>query len=292
MFRENLGTKFFALFLAALIWVQIQFSSEHRSIINIPVSLKNVPENLTLDKLPHSIPFYVKGKGLELTKLELSKARVILDASKLHPGVGLISLTDYNIDLPATIDANIIGPVERQDLSINAEEFHQKLVPVKLSFDNQLLQQQTERGELQIIPDKVILFGPKSKVRRINRITTENIHADMIKQGSFFVKLTAPGDDVSASESQVRVKFSQSNTIQRVIDGIALNSSSGLNYFPHLVAVKVSGPAEMINNLHKESIVATPSLEADANGMYTVSVSVPDGIQILGITPNRVSKKN
>ena len=292
MFRENLGIKLFSLFLAAMIWVQIQFTSEHRSVVNIPVSLKNVPENLTLDKLPQSIPFYVKGKGLDIMKLELSKAHIIIDASNVQPGEGLISMADYRIDMPSSINLNFIGPVEKQDLAINAEEYHQKRVPVRLTFSDKSIQQKVDNYSYELIPDKVTVFGPKSKLRKIGSIYSEPISEDLAAQKEFVVKLIPGSEDVSVSESQVRVKIISNETTQRVLDGIPLKISPGSDYFPREVAIKIAGSSEQVSRLNMTAITASPAQEADSDGMCLVNVTVPPGIKVLGVTPSRVRKKN
>jgi len=275
-----------------MIWVQMQFTSEHRSIVNIPVSLKNVPENLTLDKLPQKIPFYVKGKGLDILKMELSKAHIVIDAGNIQPGEGLISMADYRIDMPSNINLNILGPVEKQDLAINAEEYHQKRVPVRLTFVDKSIQQKVDTYSYEIIPDQVTVFGPKSKLRKIGSIYTEPISADLMEQKDFVVKLISGSEDVSVSESQIRVKITSNDTMQRVLDGIPLKSINGAEYFPREVAVKVSGNADQVHKLNLESISATPAQEADIDGMYLVNVSVPPGIKVLGVTPSKVRKKD
>ncbi|MBP7309845.1 MAG: hypothetical protein KA984_01005 [Candidatus Cloacimonetes bacterium] len=291
MFRENLGLKFLSVVIALLVWLQLQLSTEHRSVINLPVSLRSVPKNITLDRLPQSIPFNVKGKGLEIIKAEFSKAKVLLDASKIQPGVDIISLTDYTIDMPENINLNLIGPVEKQDITVHADEFHQKRVPVKLSFSDKLAEQRMENQNYQITPEKVIVFGPKGKVRPISMLYTEAVSTDLVSQSEFIVKLASPGEDISISESQVRVRISNTYNTSKVLDNVPLKSSPERSFFPGAVAVKISGDSAVLENLNPASIVAIPSAEPDARGFYSLTVEAPENIQIIAVTPNKVRLK-
>ena len=277
--------------IAIIVWLQMQLSTEHRSVINLPVSLRSVPKNITLDKLPQSIPFNVRGRGLEIIKAKFSKAKVLLDASKIQPGVDIISLADYTIDMPENINLNLIGPVEKQEITIHADEFHQKRVPVKLSFADKITEQRMENQNYQIIPDKVIVFGPKSKVRLISSLNTEAISSELATQNEFIVKLSAPEENISISEAQVRVRVSNSFNTSRVFDGIPVKGNPAKSYFPSAVTVKASGDSAVLNKLNPSSLSAVLSPEPDAQGFYTVSVEASENIQIIAVTPNKVRMK-
>lgn len=277
--------------MALLVWLQLQLSTEHRSVINLPVSLRSVPKNITLDRLPQSIPFNVRGKGLEIIKAEFSKAQVLLDASNIQPGVDIISLTDYTIDMPENINLNLIGPVEKQEITVHADEFHQKRVPVKLSFSDKLTEQRLKDQNYQITPEKVIVFGPKSKVRPITSLSTEPVGTDLVSQSEFIVKLASPGEDISISESQVRVSISNTYNTIRVLDNVPLKATPERSYFPGTVAIKLSGDSAVLENLNPASFMAVPSTEPDARGFYSLTVEAPGNVQVIAITPNKVRLK-
>lgn len=291
MFRENLGLKLLSVGIAILVWLQLQLATEHRSVINLPVSLRSVPKNLTLDRLPQSIPFQVKGKGLEIIKAEFSKAKILVDASKIQPGIDMISLSEYTIDLPENISLNLIGPVEKQEIAIHADEFHQKRVPVKFSFTDKLTEQSLQSKNYQITPEKVIVFGPKSKVRPISSIYTEAISSDLAAQNEFIVRLASPGEDISISESQVRVRVSDTYNTSKVLDNIPVKGNTERSYFPASIAIKISGDSAILDNLDTSRFIAIPSDEPDALGFYMLSVEAPENVKVIAITPAKVRLK-
>ena len=291
MFSENLGLKLFSLLLAVVIWIQSLLVTEQRSVVNLPLNLKSIPKNLTLERLPQSIPFSVRGKGLDILKLKLSKTKVLIDASMFKPGVDIISLTDYTIDLPENINVNLIGPVNKQELSIHADVFNQKKVPVRLNFADSYTKQRFEALNYQIIPERIVIFGPKSKVSLVDQVFTLPITREMISEVNFTVKLGDLPDAVSISESEVKVQISNSYNTSKVLDNIPLADVAGKRYFPALIAVKVAGDSKVLKALDSSKIKVTVSPEPDALGLYTLLVDLPQDVQLIAVTPDKVRLK-
>ena len=291
MFRENLGLRIFALFMAVFVWLQSQLVNEHRTVVNLPVNLRSIPKNITLEKLPQNIPFIVKGKGYDIIKLVLSHTKVSVDASKIQPGIELISLTDYTIDLPENVSVTLIGPADQHEIAVKADEFHQKRVPVKLGFADTLTRQKFESLKYEIIPNRVVVFGPKSKVQAIQAVVTELITREMSTKSGFILKLSALGDDVSFSESQIRVKISESYNTSKVVDNIDIVCPSGDRCFPAKATIKVSADSQVMKNFNPTEVSIQVSSEADATGMHKLIVTLPQGLNLVAITPEKVRLK-
>jgi FlaG/FlaF family flagellin (archaellin) len=290
LFRENLGLRIFSLVLAVFVWLQSNLITEHRSVVSLPVNLKSVPKNITLEKLPSSIPFHVKGKGLDIIKLMLSRTQVSIDASSIKPGVDIISLSDYTIDLPENINVTLLGPAEQQEIAVHADVFHQKRVPIRLGFADSLTRQRFANLKYQIIPDKVIVFGPRNKVQSIDSASTELISAELANETEFVLKLASVADDVSFSETQVRVRVSNSFNTSKVFDNLSI-ATDGRSAFPPKAAVKLSGDSELLNQLNPSSISVKISDIADENGFYKLIAEAPNGTAIEAITPQKVRIK-
>ena len=85
MFKDNLGLRLFALLLAMFLWLQSVLVSDQRSVVNLPINLRSVPQNITLENFPKVVPFAVRGKGLDIIRLTMARPRVNIDARKSHP---------------------------------------------------------------------------------------------------------------------------------------------------------------------------------------------------------------
>lgn len=277
--------------LAVFVWVQSQLTTEHRTVVGLPVNLKSVPKNITLERLPQSIPFQVKGKGLDIIKLKLSHTKVSIDASKIQPGVDIISLTDYTIDLPENINITLLGPADQQEIAVHADVFHQKKVPVQLSYADTFTRQRFASLKFELVPDRVIVFGPKNKVQAIDFAYTEAITREMASERDFILKLNATGDDVSFSETQVRVRVSNSYNTSKVLDNLKIISEAGKSCFPSHATVKIAGDSELLKQFDPVNVKITISPEADTQGLHSLKVELPLGIELVAITPDKVRIK-
>jgi len=291
LFNENLGLKLFSVLMAVFIWLQSLLVSEQHGVVNLPVSLKAIPKNITLNSLPKKIPFNVRGKGLEIIKLKLSKTKVSLDASKMKPGVDIISLSDYSVDLPENIHVTLVGPVEKQEIAVQADVFNQKKVPVELSFADNISRQRFASLNYQLIPDKLVIFGPRSRIQLIDHLITEEITRQQLSEREFTLKVPEPDKDVSLAENRVKVRISSSFNTSKVFDGLAIQTPAGTSSFPTRVALKVSGDSDALKLLDPLSIKVGVAPEADASGMHQVIVEVPTGMQVVAITPAKVKLK-
>ena len=180
MLKDNLGLRIFSLVLAILIWLQSVLITEHRSTVNLPVHLRYIPKNITLENFPETIPFSVKGKGLEIFKLVLAKPQIQIDASKITPTSDILSMNNYTIDLPDNIDLSLIGPAQSNQLAIQADVFHQKSVGVRLSFADEYTRNQFSELQHTVSPEKLTIFGPKSRIQAITQISTKPISREML----------------------------------------------------------------------------------------------------------------
>ncbi len=277
--------------MALFIWVQSQLTTEHRTVVGLPVNLKSVPKNITLERLPQSIPFQVKGKGLDIIKLKLSRTKVSIDASRIQPGVDIISLTDYTIDLPENVNITLLGPADQQEIAVHADVFHQKKVPVQLSYADTFTRQRFSSLKFEIVPDRVIVFGPKNKVQSIDYAYTEAITREMTSERDFILKLASSGEDVSFSEAQVRVRVSNSYNTSKVFDNLPIIPDTGKSCFPTHATVKISGDSDLLKQLDPVNIKISISPEADTQGLHILKVELPPGTELVAITPDKVRLK-
>jgi hypothetical protein len=228
---------------------------------------------------------------MDILKLRLSKTRVIIDASKIKPGVDIISLTDYTIDLPENINLKLIGPVSKQEIAIHADVFHQKRVPVVLAYADSYTKQRFSNLNYHVIPERLMVFGPKTKVQAIDRVYTESVTREMLTESDFSLKLAPLAEELSTSEAEVKVRVSSSYNTSKVFDDVPVIAGSGKSYFPPSVAVKISGDSAVLSSFNVRNIKITPSEEADALGLYALKVELPEGLEMIAITPDRVRLK-
>jgi len=291
MLQENIGLKVLSLIIAIFVLIQSLLISEQRSVVNLPLALLSIPQNITLEDFPKTIPFQVRGRGLEIIKLKLSRTKVFIDASKIKPGTDIISLSDYTINLPDNIQLEIIGPVNTQEIAVHSDLFYQKKVPVELTFSDNQTRERFYSMNYSIIPERVTVFGPKSKVHLIDRVSTESITASMLDQSELTLLLNPLGNDVSSSVKQIKVIISSSSNTTRVIDNLPITVTQEKKCIPSTVTVKISGDSKEMININPSDINIGIANEPDEYGFYSVTVKIPEGLQLIEVTPQKVRLK-
>jgi YbbR domain-containing protein len=286
MLKDNLGIRLFALILAILIWLQSVLVSEHRSVVSLPVNLRNMPQNITLENLPQTVPFAVKGKGMDIIRLMLAKPRVSIDASGVTPYTDIISLQNYAIDMPDNVDVTLLGPAESDQLSIQADVFHQKVVGIELAYADIYTQNRLKELRYTLNPDKVTIFGPKGKIQNIKRIKTKPVTQDMLSDARHSLDLEIPDGDVNMSDKSILLSISGTQESSRVFTNIPVPAG----YSPSRIAVRLSGPGAVLEKLSSNQIKAIINPEADEEGLFKIELSVPEGVQVLAATPDKVRK--
>jgi hypothetical protein len=284
MFRENNGLRIVALVLAAMIWLQSVLVSEQRSVVSLPINLLYVPQNITLEDIPESIPFSVKGKGQDILKMMLFKPKVNIDASKITQYSDILTLEDYSIDLPDNVNVTFLGPAQSDRIAIQADVFHQKVVPVVLDFSDDNSRERIRELNYTLDPDKLTIFGPKTRVKNIKSVRTKPISASDLAESQSKLELKLPEGDVSVSESSVLLTISGVQEETRVFPNIVLPGK----YLPSMVAVKVRGEAAVLDRLNEADIKASVAENTGEGAMLAVQISLPEGVELVAITPDKV----
>lgn len=284
MFRENIGIRIVALLLAVLIWTQSVLVSEQKSVVNLPINLLYVPKNITLENIPETIPFAVRGKGQDILKMMLFKPRVNIDASKITAFTDILSVEDYSIDLPENVNVTFLGPAQADKIAIKADIFHQKVVPVVLDYEDDYSKERMKELRYTLDPDKLTIFGPKNRIQSITNIKTSAIGRAQLAEPQSKLSLNLEDSEISVSESSVLLTISGAQEATRVFSNIMLPG----NHLPSRVAVKVQAESAVLEKLSSLEIKATVSEKADETGMFSVEVALPEGIELIAITPDKV----
>ncbi|HQF67612.1 MAG TPA: hypothetical protein PLC91_01590 [Candidatus Cloacimonadota bacterium] len=227
MFKSNLSLKVFALLMAVVIWVQLNLNADHQSVVKIRTQFKNVPRNQSELHLVRNVPFNVRGRGMDVLRLKLSRTVAVFDAEAYDKSVSLSAL-DYEIrNRPSGLNLDILGPVR--------------------DFD----------------PD------------------TEN-KTSKAKED----KASTNGGEASAYDEQGTDQ--QHST--RILENLAIRSNNGLIFTPSVATIKVQGTVEDLKKLPR-GIRIMASDGQDAAGTYELSAELPEGVELLDITPRRVRQR-
>lgn len=280
--KNGLGIKILALFIALVIWFQIVLISEHTIELNIPLTLTQVPKDVSIDN--YSIPFSITGRGYDLLRFYLSKPRAELDGSEIMPGTTQIPITNYKINKPASLNI-AINPITSENLSLNADVRIEKTLPVKTRFSDSNLEKYFA-SQMRILPPEVTVSGPKNKVENLREIYTYNISRKLLETKDFRIDLQKPDPSIIISEGSVQILIREMEVSLKVLN-LPIDTSLG-RVVPSSVTVKIKGPSQIMTSLKSSDLKAMPTLQKDENGFYGIDLILPEGIILIDKTPSKV----
>ncbi|HOC95432.1 MAG TPA: hypothetical protein PK802_06585 [Candidatus Cloacimonadota bacterium] len=229
MFKSNLSLKVFSLIMAVVIWIQLNLNADHQSVVKIRTQFKNVPRNQSELHQVRSVPFNVRGRGMDILRLKLSRTVAVFDAEAYDKSVNLSAL-DYEIrNRPSSLNLDILGPIK--DFDPDADNNASKTKEDKASANGREAFTQDEPGQ---------------------------------------------GTDQQQST--------------RILENLAIRSNNGLIFTPSVATIKVQGTVEDLKKLPR-GIRIVASEEQDAAGTYELSAELPEGVELLDITPRRVRQR-
>ena len=125
----------------------------------------------------------LKGKGRDLFKSYIFKKfsgfKLVLDLEGISQEYEFI-LNDYfeknprKVVLPSSYRLTFVEVIYPNRIKISLDEIMEKTVPVNSNFEISLADGYTQVGEVKLIPDSVIIVGPKAELNYIKKIHTIN----------------------------------------------------------------------------------------------------------------------
>src|SRR4030066_387560 len=166
---ENLWLKLASIFLAVTLWFFVMSSGRSVIIKEIPVQYINMPKSLEMVDMAKNVSVVIEGQKRLLSGLNQGDISVVVDLDNMQAGENLYSLYKKNIKLPKSLSITSISP---QTLKLTLEERLKKEVSVK-----PVIAGSPEEGfaveSIKIAPERVLIEGPKSLIRRTYILKTE-----------------------------------------------------------------------------------------------------------------------
>ena len=286
--RKNLGLKAFSLVLSLLVWLQIALSSEHRTVVRLPVVLDNVSPEITLSDLPKDVPFSVKGTGADLLKLHFSGVKVVLNAADLKPGSDKLPLDNYSLrGFNAATTVEVLGPAIESDVSVTTDVLHHKSVKVVPAFENEAARSRYAERDFLLSPDQIRINGPRREIRNLESVSTVPITLSMLGTDRFELPLSFSSGQISSTTVKVNVSRLPRRIEARVFEALRVDSGDRA-VFPPIVTLKVEGTQEQLKALKPASFVIKAQQIPDAEGWIELDIVLPEGIEKYTLTPSQV----
>ena len=201
---KNIWLKIASLVLAIILWFFVVMSGHSVIVLNVPVKFINMPQEIEMVDMAKTVRLGIEGQERILKGINQEDISVVVDLETAKAGKSLYSLSSEDIILPKRL---IIKSISPQTISLVLEERMHKKVSVK-SVIVGLPAKGFSVENIKITPNKVMIEGPKSLVKRIYSVKTEPLDVTGTVENlhyTAFLDMTKPNVRSDTKEIEVNI---------------------------------------------------------------------------------------
>ncbi|MEA3496142.1 MAG: CdaR family protein [Bacteroidota bacterium] len=176
--NKNVVVFVISMAIAFVFWVLLALNKEYVTTLTLNVKYGNIPKHLVLKKpLPQKLKFKIKSEGWDILSLKKSQSEndVFIDLSDFVSSNFILTSELKNfLDLKKESFFNILK-IYPDTIHLDFEQIARKNVPIELLLDISYANQFSQSGKIKLKPYRVLVTGPKSTIRNLNKLTTEKI---------------------------------------------------------------------------------------------------------------------
>jgi hypothetical protein len=287
---ENLWIKIAAAVLAILLWFHVATEKIYQNDYILPLDSVELTGDLVLNEPPpDSVRVTVSAIGKRLLRTDWKKRGMKLVASRSHPGRFKVDITPGNMSFVKAEEVELVDILEPREIILSCDRNFSKEVPVTGNIKAVPDEGFMISGIDSLVPDKVVVMGPKVSVEPITAIeTSEHVFESARNDFSQTVALVYPEVyNLKIEPDTVRVFVTVEPIKRKDFGDISIrlvNFPVGVNYSvsAETVNLRLSGTAEAIDDLRPEQIaVVADYVLIDNSGKIPVQIIVPEGIKVL-----------
>ncbi|MFH1090879.1 MAG: CdaR family protein [Pseudomonadota bacterium] len=293
-FTNNLGLKFIALILSALLWYQAVGRERAEVGLSVPLELVNIPKNMVIaGEVPDSISIRIRGSVALTRQVQNRKLRYSQDMSRAKPGPNQFSVLTDVLDLPRGLEITQVTP---SNITVKLEGFLTKKLSLLPVIKGEVSPEYMIE-DITLVPKQLEVKGPESQVKALEVLWTEPIDiTGLNKSTTIPVKPALP--DVSmilTGETEVKAQIRiGERIITRTFKDVpveVINTDKAYKIDPPAVTVSIRGPINTMKTLSPgKGLHVRLDLAGLGLGRQTrkALVSVPMNMQVEGIEPESI----
>lgn len=180
LLTENWTLKLLSLAFALILWMFIMGERHLEVGYTVPLELQNTPKSLVIaNQVPSLIDVRISGPRTLLMKVSPNDISIAVDLADLKPGLTSFKRLEERLNLPSGLRVTRVSP---SFVDIRLERRKEKKVPIKV-----VLAGDPDPGfrvaGLKSVPEKVLIAGAESEVKKISEVTTEPIDLKGVTEG-------------------------------------------------------------------------------------------------------------
>lgn len=295
---DNFWLKITAIVLALLVWVHVATEKDYTYDLYLPVNEISLNDSLTLaSQPPGSVLVSVSGTGKALLRKQWRERGIRINAGDLRPGEHQISLsTDNTALIGAAVDHSLQDILSPTRLSLQVDQLSEVRLPVFGNYQAEPAEGFAIATPVIIRPDSVTVRGPRSILRSLQQVTTEQKKLSSLRTNTKLdLPLVLPAlYGLSVRPDTVELEFHVLPVKTRSFEKIPVrlfNSPPDSSFVarPPVVTVALSGPPDEIDVLSSATITASADYRSRSrNGKAAVRVDYPPSFRLKKLSVDSV----
>ncbi|MCD6204923.1 MAG: hypothetical protein J7L22_04610 [Candidatus Marinimicrobia bacterium] len=307
-FLKNTRVKIGILLLAIAIWFIIILGNQYTYTIDTPLEVVNVEEGKTLkERIPDQIQASFSGRGIDLFYLLTTRKyafKFVLDLETIR-WYYVYNLNDYysnnpeKIIIPRNVDVKFNHIVYPESLRVELDRLDMLRVPVRLQTDIRTAPGYIKVGNPIVVPDSVVLSGPRTYMRRYREVYSETFSKNNVVQPvDIDLALKIPTENNIESNAYT-VHFTQAveQLGEQVVNNIPVRlvgvpARTRVELSPSEISLTVSSAISRLTNIKPEDINVYFDFRKNwkyGENYYVPMVELPEGvISWRNMSPRRI----
>ncbi len=288
---------------AVLLWLLTMLGKSYTTEISVPIKFTNIPQNKIVNtELPTSIKVGVNGRGFNLLKLKTAIANNNISfnvAELLQTGrsnavhINLQELRErISVQLTPSLSVTSLSP---ENIDFTLEQIASKEVPVKFNGNISFNKLFTQKGEINIEPQKVTLKGAHEIIDSIEFIDTKPFNRHDINASiQEVIDLVAiPNVTYNTDKVAIQIDAEQTTEAERnaTINVINMPSDIRMTLFPESAKLTYKVGLSRYEESLKDNIHVVVDYNDTKDGRSFLEIKtmqLPNYIENLSISPQRI----
>ena len=289
--KKNLGYKILALVITLFIWLQISLLREQTTIINIPIRIIGISDDLYLMGVNElKVPINVHGRGINILIFYLSDPSINYNGENIILGNNIIDLGLLEQSLPINPKLRFSFVQSVINLTITTDKIVSKRVRLIYDFYSNIDKEALLANNYIFEDFFVTISGPGYQIESIEYVYTEIIKLDIIKDENPHIRVKPINEHVLTLPSVINLVKTTEMISSKTLPFIPIIHDEKVIIFPQRVTVKIEGKTDSLSLVGANDIIAyvAPDLHSDKEETE-IRFRKPNFVNIIDYTPKSVS---
>jgi hypothetical protein len=298
---NNLHIKIAAVVVGVIVWLFAKGEQDAERLFQVPLVLRNMPDGLTtVESPPGSVDVVLESANKDLAKLSLwGDPYAVIDMSDAQANRMLtVSLSPANIVLPRDSGVQVVEVRNPRSIDLDIDRLVEKPAGVVPVIEGQPAEGYYVLGNVRCVPDTVSVFGPSQVLATLTEVAAAPLSVEGRRNRVDATRRIEFGGhwNLHSVPKEIRVVVGIEGTRVATLSGVPAVLEHELSFSeatvePEEVELTVSGPDHLVTSLTPDDV----QVRVDAMGLYKGThevipeVTVPDSVEVHGVTPARVT---